>query len=198
LRPDAPVKPVDLSHLLDLYARTDDPWEVGAPCCEAERIDAVARALPRPRYQAALDIGCGNGELARRIAPRCVTYTGLDAVPAALAAARRAVPGARFVRAFLPCALPEAPRGAYDLVMLSEMLYFLDRDAIADLAGRIDDGHPESDVIVVTWRGPTGHTLGGDSAFAAYVAATFRSWRTARLTDDYRIGVFRPLGGATP
>lgn len=185
----------DLAHLRGLYAATDDPWDFRGSPYEAERLDAVAAALPRARYDAALEIGCGNGELARRIAPRCAAYTGLDAVPAALAAARAAVPRGRFAQAFLPCALPPPPGAAYDLVLLSEVLYFLGRDAIRDVAARIDAEHACADVVVVTWRGATGHALDGDGALAAYAGATLRSWRTARLTDGYRIATFRPLSG---
>ncbi|CAM4129599.1 SAM-dependent methyltransferase [Palleronia rufa] len=188
------MRAADLAHLEGLYAGTDDPWNFRTAPYEAERLDAVARALPRPRYAAALELGCGNGELARRVAPRCDTYTGLDAVPTALAVARRAVPKGRFAQGFLPCALPPAPSQAgYDLVLLSEVLYFLDADGVAEIAARIDRGHPDADVVTVTWRGPTGHALDGEGALAAFMRATTRSWRTARLTEGYRIVVFSPL-----
>ena len=187
-----------LDHLLEVYAETDDPWSFRTSAYEAERLDAIAASLPRATYTAALEIGCGNGELGRRIAPRCVSYTGLDAVPLALTAARRALPGARLVRAFLPCALPAAPGGAYDLIVLSEVLYFLDPDAVRDLAATIDRDHPSADMAVSVWRGPTGHMLGGDEALDIFADATPRGRRTARLTEGYRIALFAPLaGGAT-
>ena len=193
------MKAADLAHLQTLYAGTDDPWDFRGSAYEAERLAAVADALPRDRYAAALELGCGNGELARRIASRCGTYTGLDAVPAALAAARAAVPGARFVEGFLPCPLPAPPDGgAYDLVLLSEILYFLAPADIADLARRIDGDHPGADILSVTWRGPTGHELDGDDAVAAFAAATRRPSRTVRLTDGYRIVHLSPLAPPCP
>ncbi|MGR3541184.1 MAG: methyltransferase domain-containing protein [Hasllibacter sp.] len=190
--------PADMAHLLGLYARTDDPWSFRSSDYERGRIEAIAAALPRPRYRAALELGCGNGELARAIAPRCGHYTGLDAVPAALEAARAAVPGARFVEGFLPCALPPAPGGGYDLVVLSEVLYFLSAGAVREMAARIDAAHPDADVITATWRGPTGHALGGEGAFAAFSGATGRTCRTARLDERCRIAVFAPLGRGRP
>ena len=183
----------DLPHLRGLYAGTDDPWSFRSSAYEVERLDAVAATLPRARYAAALEIGCGNGELGRRIAPRCGSYTGLDAVPSALAAARTAMPGARLFEAFLPCPLPAAPGGAYDLILLSEILYFLDAVTVRDLAVQIDGGHPGADVTVAIWRGPTGHDLSGDEALAAFAGATPRRWCTAALTEGYRIGFFSPL-----
>lgn len=188
--------PADLAHLLGLYEGTDDPWAFRSSAYERARLKAITEALPRARYRAALEVGCGNGELARRVAPRCAAYTGLDAVPAALAAARKAVPSGRFIEAFLPCDLPPAPGGTYDLVLLSEVLYFLSYAGVRDLAARIDRAHPGADIVTATWRGPTGHALGGEAAFAAFGNATLRSWRTVRLDTHGRIAVFNPLRAA--
>ena len=186
--------PADLTHLLGLYAGTDDPWGFRTSDYEVRRLATVARALPRARYASALELGCGNGELARRIAPHCDAYTGLDAVPAALDAARAAVPAGRFVEAFLPCDLPTAPDGgAHDLVLLSEVLYFLARKTVRDLAARIDRTWPAADVVTATWRGPTGHALGGEEAFAIFADATLRSWRSVQSDAGCRITVFTPL-----
>ena len=183
----------DEAHLWSLYAWTDDPWNFRASPYEAGRFAATADALSRPRYRSALELGCGNGELARRLAPRCDAYCGLDAVPAALAAARAAVPSARFVEGYLPCALPAAPGGgAHDLIVLSEVLYFLDANGVRDLAARIGRDHPGAEVVVVTWRGPTGHALSGDEALAVFARAFRRPWHEAASTRGYRIGVFAP------
>ena len=188
------MKAADLAHLRTLYAATDDPWNFRGSPYEARRLADVVRALPRPRYAAALELGCGNGELARRIAPRCDTYTGLDAVPTAIGAARMAVPDGRFVEAFLPCPLPDPPDGgSYDLVLLSEVLYFLDATAIRDLAALIDRNHPGADILAVNWLGATGHAPGGTEAVAAYTSVTPRAARTVRLTQGYRIDSLSPL-----
>ena len=177
-----------------LYATTDDPWDFRRSEYERGRLAATERALARDRYSSALEIGCGNGELARRLAPRCAAYIGLDAVPIALEAARSAVPEARFVRGYLPCDLP---KGAHDLIVLSEVLYFLDRAGIAALAGQIDRRWPGAEIVVVTWLGPTGHALDGSSALAAFSNASLRSWAPVHATDGgYRIDQFDPLIGA--
>ncbi|WOI56974.1 SAM-dependent methyltransferase [Palleronia sp. LCG004] len=183
------------AHLLGLYAETDDPWNFRSSSFEAERFAAVLNALPRSNYESALELGCGNGELSRRIAPRCLSYTGLDAVPTALAAARKVVPNGLFVEGFLPCPLPGT---MHDLVLLSEVLYFLAADAIRDVAGRIDAAWPRADVVTVTWRGPTGHLLSGEDAFAEYSNATQRQSHTVETDRRYRIAVFAPLPLPSP
>ncbi|RYH01348.1 methyltransferase domain-containing protein [Salipiger sp. IMCC34102] len=193
------MRAADLAHLRGLYAGTDDPWDFRASPYEAKRFAAVAEALPRESYAAALELGCGNGELARRIAPRCGSYTGLDAVPAALEAARKAVPAGCFVEGFLPCALPAPPQDSgYDLILLSEILYFMGPAGIAEISQMLDRDHPAADVISVTWRGATGHALSGDEALIAFADASRRSSWTSRLTQGYRIAVFSPFQGSQP
>jgi SAM-dependent methyltransferase len=177
---------VSRDHLRALYARHDDPWNFRGSDYERSRFEAVKAALPRPRYRAALEVGCGNGELARRLAPRCDAYTGLDAVESALHAARRAVPTGRFVTGFLPCPLPD---GSFDLIVLSEILYFLDPDGITDLAGQIDTRWPGAELVCVTYRGPSGNLLEGEAALALFLATLDdrRRVETVHLDAAFRI-----------
>ncbi|ETX26684.1 methyltransferase [Roseivivax isoporae LMG 25204] len=176
-----------MDHLQRLYAGTDDPWSFRESAYEQARFRATAAALPRPRYAAALEIGCGNGELARHLAPRCERYHGVDAVEAALAAARCRVPGATFSRLFLPAPLPAGP---FDLILLSEILYFLDAAGLQAL-GREVRRRPAADVVCVTWRGPTGHPLQGEEALARFVAASGRTFARRDSPRGCRIDVAR-------
>ena len=182
---------VTQSHLDWLYARGDDPWSYRRSDYEAGKFAATLAALPRDRYGWGLELGCGNGELARRLAPRCATYTGLDAVGRALGAARMAVPGARFVEGLLPCPLPEPPDAAEPtLIVLSEVLYFLDRPGIAAVAADLDACHPDADLLCVTWRGPSGYALDGDESlelFLETIRLGGRSVITPRIETLYRI-----------
>jgi SAM-dependent methyltransferase len=182
---------VGMEHLETLYARGDDPWDFRGSDYERARFDAILATLPRPRFGEVLEIGCGNGELARRIVARCEAYTGLDAVGAALVAARVAVPEGRFVRDFLPCRLPE---GDFDLILLSEILYFLDPDGITDLALQIDARWPEADVVCVNYRGPSGNLLEGEAALALFLATLDdrRTVRTAHLDPAFRVETVSP------
>lgn len=181
----------DIDHLKALYMATDDPWDFRTSPYEAGKFVATVAALPRQRYAHALELGCGNGELARRVAPRCAAYTGLDAVEIPLAAARVAVPHGRFIQGYLPCPLPDGP---YDLILLSEILYFLDRDAIAMLASQLDAKHPDADIVAVTWCGPSGNAIEGEAAVDLYADASARTRIPFERTHpDFRIDRFTPL-----
>ena len=176
-----------------IYAGTDDPWDFRGSAYERAKFAATAAALPRPAYASALELGCGNGELARRIAPRCAAYAGVDAVATALEAARAAVPEGRFAQAFLPCDLPG---GDHDLILLSEILYFLDADGIDATIRQIDRRWPDADVVCVTYRGPSGNPLEGEAALALALACTQRRAEAARIESSYRIDLLRPVAAA--
>jgi SAM-dependent methyltransferase len=175
---------VDLDHLGTLYADGDDPWGFRSSPYEQAKFRATRAALARPGFGSALELGCGNGELARHIAPICARYTGVDAVDKALQAARRAVPGGRFEQLFLPAPLPGGP---HDLIILSEILYFLDPPGIRALAAQIDSRWPGAELLCVTFLGPSGNALQGGDALDLFRAASARSWHRAGGTARYRI-----------
>ena len=180
---------VGQDHLHALYANGDDPWGFRSSAYEQAKFRATGDALSRPTYASALELGCGNGELARHIAPRCANYTGLDAVETALNAARLAVPKGRFVQAYLPCDLPD---GAYDLIVLSEVLYFLDRAGLVSLGQQITRRWPGAEVVAVTWLGPSGNLLEGEAALLAFGHATTPAFTATLLVRNpqYRIDRF--------
>lgn len=180
---------VGQNHLHAIYANGGDPWGFRSSAYEQAKFRATADALSRPTYASALELGCGNGELARHIAPRCARYTGLDAVESALDAARRAVPKGHFLQAYLPCDLPD---GQYDLIVLSEVLYFLGRDGLVLLGQQIARRWPGAEIIAVTWLGPSGNPLEGEAALKAFGDATIPAFTPTLLarSPDYRIDRF--------
>ncbi len=179
---------VGLDRLQQIYAETDDPWRFRTSAYEQAKFVATRDALPRQHYGSALEIGCGNGELARHLAPRCARYHGVDAVERALAAARRAVPGGAFHHLVLPAPLPDGP---HDLIVLSEILYFLDAPGIVALAAQIEERWPAADLVCVTWLGPSGNPLEGDEALGVFRDALPRALHSVASTDLYRIDVAR-------
>lgn len=182
---------VDREALRGIYAESSDPWDFRQSAYEQEKFAATLGACARMRYGEILEIGCGNGELARRLAARAQRYVGLDAVPRALAAASEAVPGGEFRCAYFPCQLPE---GRFELIVVSEFLYFLDRAGISELADQIATRWPRAEILTVNYLGPTGHVLQGGAAadhFMAELEATHDSDLSAER-PGYRLDRLRP------
>ncbi len=177
-----------LATLRALYADDPDPWRFRTSRYEQAKFEATVAAMPRPRYGTILEVGCGNGELGRRLAACCDRYIGVDAVPGALSEARRAGPGGAFECRFLPAPLPDA-----DLVVVSEVLYFLDARGIGALATQWRSTTPAPDVLSVNWLGDTGHELDGLRALETLRAALSPDYRSCVVaaTRQYRIDVLQ-------
>ena len=176
---------VHRDHLQALYAGTSDPWDFEHSDYEQAKFAATRRALSRPEYACAFELGCGNGQLARHLVGMCGQYTGMDAVGVAVDAARQAVPPATFIQEFYPCPLPELD---FDLLILSEILYFLDESSLRRLAADVIISWPKAEVICVTWLGETDHDLQGTEALEIFTGALkTHHFDCMAKTDRYRI-----------
>ena len=183
---------VDLLHLEGLYKKSDDPWDFRTSLYEKKKFAATLAALKEPCYAGILEIGCGNGELGRLLSTRTSDYIGFDAIETALRAAARAVPNGEFHLGFFPCFLPE---GGFDLIVVSEFLYFLSEGSIGKLAQQIIRRWPEAEIISVNYLGPSGNPLEGALA-ADLFAEAFNSgcYEHAVISQkpEYRIDRFLP------
>jgi len=185
----------DAAHFARLYAASSDPWGFRTSGYERDKYAETLAALPAHRFRSALEVGCSIGELTRRLAPRCDRLLGLDLSDAALreaAAACAGLAGVAFRQATVPADWPDGP---FDLVVLSEVLYFLVPDDLAVLARRcLDSLDPGGIVLLVDWTGPTDDPLSGDDAadlFIAHAAPSLRPVRQDRR-PGYRLDL---LGG---
>jgi SAM-dependent methyltransferase len=179
-----------------LYQRSADPWRVETSGYEAGKYDASLAALPRPRYACALDVGCTVGVFTRRLAACCDWVLGLDVSETAVAAARARcadAPNVAIERMQVP---REWPAGTFDLVVLSEILYYLPDGDLAALAERIGGSLlPGGTLLLVHWTGAAGGDSAGDVAvdlFAAAAAGFARVTHHER-TASYRIDVLAGL-----
>ena len=177
-----------------VYAADPDPWRFTTSAYERAKYASTLESLPRERYASALEVGCSIGVFTRALAPRCDALTALDVVPAALDAARAACAGQPWVR-FELGAVPDAwPEGAFDLILLSEVLYFLDRADLRRLAARVGGAlRPGGDCVLVHWLGETPFPLTGDEAAEGFIAdaAGFARPLGGARTQDYRLDILR-------
>ena len=186
-----------------LYAANPDPWGFETRDYEHEKYAATLSALPRKHFASCLEVGCSIGVLTEKLGSRCDRVLGIDIAEAALVRARlrcRGQAGVRFERSELPM---RAPDGPFDLIILSEVLYYFDALQIDTIARQIvAQTTPETIFALVHWLGPTpDYPLTGEAATAAFEAA-MPELRAVyrRRTPQYRIDVFdaRTDGPAVP
>lgn len=178
-----------LNHLTRLYEANDDPWGHWTSAYEAQKYAATLQAIGLGPFRHALEIGCGNGALANLLAGRCDHLTAMDCVPAAVASARRNLAHHPHVCILHGVAPRDLPLVRPDLVLISEVLYFLTHDEITALAHwlRTEVAGP---VIAVNWTGPTDEALTGPQA-VEHLAGTLGPARKIHY-DGFDIDLFVP------
>jgi 2-polyprenyl-3-methyl-5-hydroxy-6-metoxy-1,4-benzoquinol methylase len=173
-----------------LYEADPDPWKFETSAYEAEKYDATMAALGGRRFACGFEVGCSIGVLTARLATRCDKLLAVDVVETALAQARTRCAGlghVRFENRRLPEAWPEGQR--FDLVVLSEMLYFLTPADIAALAVRVVESLvPSGVVLLVNYTGVIDEPCGGEEAALSFISAA-AGLRVIRqlVRETYRI-----------
>jgi SAM-dependent methyltransferase len=176
----------------DLYRAADDPWRLAGSWYEQRKRALTMASLPRARFRSAFEPGCALGLLTELLAPRCdrLLATDIAAEPLAALARRFASDPQVDVRQL---AVPRQwPPGEFDLVVLSEIGYYLDH---ADLSEVIDRtvGSLAADGFVVAchWRHPAaGYPLTGDEVHESMTAESGLTVLTAHREEDFRLDVF--------
>jgi len=119
-----------------LFADNDDPWAFRQRWYERRKRALTLALLTRPRYASIFEPGCANGELSIELAPRCDRLLCCDTAAAAVALAQNRLLGfahAQVEQSRLPA---QWPAGQFELIVWSELCYYLDADDLRSLIDR--------------------------------------------------------------
>jgi predicted TPR repeat methyltransferase len=137
-----------------LYERSADPWSYESSDYEREKYAATLAALPGGRIESALEVGCSIGVFTEQLASRCERVLGIDFSERALQSARRRLDPIGNIELSLTGFPEQTPPGPWQLIVCSEVLYYLEASALDSaigwLAGQLNDG---ACVLAVSWRG---------------------------------------------
>ena len=182
-----------------LYAERPDPWDFATSPYEQEKYADTLAQLGTGRFARALELGCSIGVFSELLAQRCDRLLGLDAAEAAIEAARTRLGGAdhvAFRRATLPGDWPSGDRlgGSFDLIVVSELLYFLAPDDIATLARRcVEAAGAQSTILLVNWTGVTDTPTTGNEAATLFRSAALSDTAAVGCTAAWGFTADRPL-----
>ncbi|HXP09694.1 MAG TPA: SAM-dependent methyltransferase [Acidobacteriaceae bacterium] len=179
-----------VDHFERLYQDNPDPWNFKTSAYEHQKYEATLSALGTRRFEMALEVGCSIGILTRRLASRCDRLLGVDFVPAAVAMARSRcapLPGVSIEQMQIPQQWPE---GKFDLILFSEVLYFLDEEDLRETCDHtLRSLLPGGLVLLVNYTGKTDDPINGDEAASVFIKASFPDLRPILQSRDslYRL-----------
>lgn len=179
----------------DLYAERDDPWGLSCTAYEERKYALSVAALTHERYERAFEPGCSIGVLTAELAPRCGTLLSMDGAPRAVEQATARLADVANVRVELGRVPADWPSGSYDLIVLSELMYFLDaadRSAVALRCGATLA--PGGQVLAVHWRhsfdeAPTNGDVVHEELFARLTAHDCARV-VQHVEPDFRLDVY--------
>ncbi|MDG4663572.1 SAM-dependent methyltransferase [Mycobacterium sp. 236(2023)] len=185
-----------------MYAQAEDPWQLGSRWYEQRKYAITLSLLPFARYRLAFEPGCSIGVLTQKLTARCDHVVSTDVSVAALDATHRrlSASGLRQNATLLRGSLDQPwPAGPFDLVVLSEVGYYLQP---ATLRAVLDREVPRlatsATVIAAHWRHDVDdYPMNGDHV-NDIVGATEGLHHLGGYRDaDVVIDVFDTAGGAS-
>jgi trans-aconitate methyltransferase len=180
----------------DVYRASDDPWQFKSSPYERAKYEATLAALPTARYQSAYEIGCSIGILSALLAERCDKLLSVDASTLPLTAARERLaryPHVTVAQQYVPAQFSD---DSFDLILLSEVGYYLSLPDLHQLQQRIlDQLRPMGQLLLVHWTPfVPDYPLTGDQVhdeFMALAADGQLLHAVNQRTDTYRLDLFQ-------
>jgi 2-polyprenyl-3-methyl-5-hydroxy-6-metoxy-1,4-benzoquinol methylase len=161
------------SHFGRMYDDDPDPWKFRTSTYEQAKYRRSLETLATRRFRSAFEVGCSIGVFTQLLAPRCDALLGIDIVEQPLQTARTTCaeqPWVRFRRMQVP---DEWPDEVFDLIVMSEVLYFLSKKDVARVAERtLSSLDAEGLVLLVNWRGRSDDPCTGDEAAELFIERT--------------------------
>jgi len=178
-------KAIDPDDFEAKYRDNPDPWYTWTSPFEAHKRRMLLAACGPGRHGRVLELACGSGATTAALAKRALRLDAVDSSPSALAAAAERLGEASNVRllwALLPAGMP---RGPYDLIVVSELAYYLSPRSLDRLCTGIARALAPGGRLVLlhhhlTFRDAVQHPNGIHGRMLARWGATFGA--------SYRVG----------
>jgi SAM-dependent methyltransferase len=138
-----------------MYEAARDPWGFEDRWYERRKYAISLALLPAERYRSAFEPGCSIGVFTQALAPRCDALLSCDVAASAVQAARQRTRSLPQVRVEQRDVTGSWPDGRFDLIVFSEMLYYLGDHDLGQLLDRATAAlQPDGTLLAVHWRHP--------------------------------------------
>lgn len=175
-----------------MFAASDDPWKFKSRWYERRKRALTLACLPSDRYAHGFEPGCANGELSARLASRCDRLLVSDGIDKAVALAHMRLKGQSHVevrKAWMP---RDWPRDKFDLIVLSEFLFYLQSEAVEEIARKAQETLvPGGAILACHWRHPIAHcAMTGDDVHATLQRCIHLPHQGHVVEPDLRLDVW--------
>ena len=147
-----------------MYRESEDPWNFATDAYEANRYDTIMRLIGERTFRRVFEPGCSIGILTQRLAHIATRIEAMDISPTAVERAGVRVACHQNVAVTLGSLPANIPDGCFDLIVLSEVGYYMDeltlRGLMDQLVRRLER---HGELLAAHWLGVSpDHELSGD------------------------------------
>lgn len=186
---------LDRDYFENLYSGSRDPWNFETSEYERRKYERTLRALGGRRFGRALEAGASIGVFTEMLAPYCDELLAADLSETALAVAQERLASQDHVRVEQRTLPEEMPKGPFDLIVASEILYYWPREvALAGLRRFEEELAPGGVLVAVHWRKETRtYPMQGDEVHDLLLENTRLANTLSIAEPEYRLDVFEDL-----
>ncbi len=178
-----------------LHRHLADPWGVDSRWYERRKRDLLLTMLPQQRFARALEVGCSTGALTEALARYADRVVAVDRSRAAVSAARQRLgddPRVSLYELDVATAWPD--EGTFDLVVVSEVGYFLSPAGLDGLVERVATSLAPGGVVALChWRHPvSGWLLDADGVHRRFADGPLPPVQATYRDRDVEIRIHAP------
>lgn len=177
-----------------LYAGSEDPWRFATSDYERRKYERTLGALGGRRFRRALEVGSSIGVFTAMLAPLCDELLAVDVSEQAVMTSRQRLSKAGFDNVTIERrTLPEQmPEGRFDLIMASEVLYYLPAGTVLRALRRFETALSRGGVLLaVHWRKETKtYPLRGDEVHELLRHHTRLKNTLTIVEEEYRLDLY--------
>lgn len=188
------TRSLDAEYFEALYQADPDPWGFASRAYEVRKYARTLEVLGDEPVRRALEMGCSIGVFTRALAPLCGRLVATELSATALAQAKARCADCGNIDFRLARAVTDGMDGPFDLMVLSEVVYYwddADLEAVATAIRRTLE--PGGRLLMAHWLGETDYPRSGDDAvrgLAQRLAGLF-DCELERREFEYRLDLWR-------
>lgn len=187
---------LDREYFEKLYGESRDPWGFETSSYERKKYGRTLAALEGRRYRRALEVGASIGVFTEMLAPLCDELLAVDVSERAVAVARERIARFGHVQVEQRTLPEEMPGGRFDLILASEVLYYLPAGTVLRALRDFEDAlAPGGVLLAVHWRKETKtYPLQGDEVHELLERHTRLKNTLTAVEDEYRLDRYEDAG----